>query len=644
MSRAQSVTSGEANDGAVELEYNKLQRAFRLMESERKSYADEARLLIKKQRSAIEKMRRDNEYLLQELALMQRRMDDNRKNGSGSEKAEVLQQQAEFHQTRMRAAADAITQLDKDMEAVHLAMAEQRQKMGGVNAALVNSQAIDKQIRVLENRLDQALVKYNRALATNKRLRATIDNLRRERLVFDTVYTKFEKDLADQKKSMAEIIESSNSAYEARDEAQSKILLLTEKAEKEYQTYIQEVKELDRTLEQDRKLKNFLATKAADRLAESFNGADASRKPKKMSKTNSSSQDMLNASVASYEKVLSHIQEVTGVNSLDELVQRFKDVEDQNFSLFNYVNQMNNEVEKVAEELLRIQRQMESLAAENRQAERERKKKLGVVEHQLSETRSKTVSMQDRNTEIQTIVDQLYAGVQTLVAAFRASHVSVTSTAPAATDENGDAVTSPVPTAVVVSMTSSNGGSGSTAGISAPSTPAGNGPASGPLDAVPAVTVNPLQIPPLVLPAGSTTAEVLTAHLGAVEERVNDLLILHQLTINPRSKLASAGAAAAAAGGQGAGAGSVPGSAAPTLEDRDGAAAGAASAHLRGPVQVVVSIQAPNTGDNDTTDEENDDDRPLSRSELATKSIRGLTRRMQNGGSPKKRRGRKIKD
>jgi chromosome segregation ATPase len=113
-------------------------------------------------------------------------------------------------------AAEAITQLDKESEEVHKSMASQRQRMGGVNAALINSQAIDKQIRVLENRLDQALVKYNRALATNKRLRATIDNLRRERLVFDTVYTKFEKELSDQKKAMAEIIESSNSAYEAR--------------------------------------------------------------------------------------------------------------------------------------------------------------------------------------------------------------------------------------------------------------------------------------------------------------------------------------------------------------------------------------------------------------------------------------------
>jgi len=52
---------------------------------------------------------------------------------------------------------------------------------------------IQKQIKILENRLDKALVKYNEALAHNKQLRQTIDNLRRERLVFDQIYKKLEK-------------------------------------------------------------------------------------------------------------------------------------------------------------------------------------------------------------------------------------------------------------------------------------------------------------------------------------------------------------------------------------------------------------------------------------------------------------------
>ena len=59
-------------------------------------------------------------------------------------------------------------------------------------------------------------MKFNNALAVNKSLRGSIDNLRRERLVFDNIYRKFEREVLEQKKQMADIIENSNAAYEAR--------------------------------------------------------------------------------------------------------------------------------------------------------------------------------------------------------------------------------------------------------------------------------------------------------------------------------------------------------------------------------------------------------------------------------------------
>ena len=53
--------------------------------------------------------------------------------------------------------------------------------MGGINASKENHEMISKQIRLFENRLDKALVKFNGSLAKNKQLREQIDNLRKER-------------------------------------------------------------------------------------------------------------------------------------------------------------------------------------------------------------------------------------------------------------------------------------------------------------------------------------------------------------------------------------------------------------------------------------------------------------------------------
>jgi hypothetical protein len=56
-------------------------------------------------------------------------------------------------------------------------------------------------------------------------------------------------------------------------------------------------------------------------------------------------------SVETYEVAFQKIKEMTGEDDLDLLVNRFIEVEDTNFALFNYVNEQNNEIEKLNDEI-----------------------------------------------------------------------------------------------------------------------------------------------------------------------------------------------------------------------------------------------------------------------------------------------------
>merc|ERR1719460_2214482 len=205
----------------------------------------------------IEKLKTDNDQLKEELQLEQRH---SKVYDSVSAQAQIakLQDTGDAYTRKIELEKRRIEELDKQMEIMHKKIWEQRQKMGGINASRENNQAIAKQIQILENRLDKALKKYNEALANNKRLRESIDNLRRERLVFDQIYRKLEKELAEKKKEMARIIEISNKAYEARDAAQSEMSALKAQADKEQEDFEQEWKELGKMIEQDRKMKDFM--------------------------------------------------------------------------------------------------------------------------------------------------------------------------------------------------------------------------------------------------------------------------------------------------------------------------------------------------------------------------------------------------
>lgn len=300
--------------------------------------------------------------------------------------------------------------LDVEFGKVSAEIDKHRAKLGGAHTSRQNNDAIDKQVRVLENRLDKALVKFNKALAVNKRLRDLIDNLRRERQMFDNVYHKYEKELMEQKKHIAEIIENSNAAYEIRDEAQTKIIILREKAEKEYQTYIQEVKELDRTLEHDRKLKEFMATKMLHRAGEALNKG-SNVKEKDMQKDGNNSE-VASVSLEVYEDAFSKIRKVTGISDTSELVQRFKALEDKNFSLFNFVNEINNEIELISEEVTQCEASINKLKESGISVQEKHNSELQVLEKSLMQTQGKAETFDSQFKVAVSITNELNMAIQ----------------------------------------------------------------------------------------------------------------------------------------------------------------------------------------------------------------------------------------
>ena len=56
-------------------------------------------------------------------------------------------------------------------------------------------------------------------------------------------------------------------------------------------------------------------------------------------------------SLQSYEEAFQTIKEATGIEDIDLLVAKFIEVEDKNFALFNYVNELNNEIELLQEQI-----------------------------------------------------------------------------------------------------------------------------------------------------------------------------------------------------------------------------------------------------------------------------------------------------
>lgn len=84
--------------------------------------------------------------------------------------------------------------------------------------------------------------------------------------------------------------------------------------------------------------------------------------------------------IESYEDAFSMIKEITGEDDLENIVNNFIQQEDENFALFNYVNELNDETEQLQEEVNTIKKNIVTFREDNSKLDEERKEFLKELE------------------------------------------------------------------------------------------------------------------------------------------------------------------------------------------------------------------------------------------------------------------------
>jgi hypothetical protein len=341
--------------------------------------------------------------------------------------------------------------------------------MGGVNASKDNYHMIQKQIRILENRLDKALIKFNEAISHNKTLRESIDDLRRERVVFENIYRKMERELQDRKQKMAEIIELSNQSYEQRDNYQMEVAAIEQANRKEQDEFEEQMVKLGELLEsgtyqssQQAKLFSVVFLAFTDNMNDSklciiyqyyfselrlptpgstlgrfsktssnkyigdtttgpIEEAAGNTQLKTLKGTNwtaVTSDSSTFERVQNFEEAFNKIKAATGITDIEELVRTFIKNEDHNFSLFNYVNEQNNEVEKLEEQIQLLREEEKKFAQESGDDVNQHKQVLKELETKLQTTESMAEKYEIRCQDLQRVIESLKRGIQSIYEKF----------------------------------------------------------------------------------------------------------------------------------------------------------------------------------------------------------------------------------
>jgi chromosome segregation ATPase len=332
---------------------------------------------MKQTQLQVETLKKDNDRLKRDLEVETRQA---RLTTTTSSATQIMrmQVQSESFTKRIEQERQRIDDLLRQISNTHEQIMALKVKMKGGEAQNAHNQKLEKEIMQLENKLDKALVKLNEANTNNKLLRETIENLRRERQIFDSIYKKLEQELRDKKKEMAGIIDIYNEAMARRADAQADMVDMKLRADEEQKRFENEWKRLSYLVQQDRRSKLstpggppnagesalLSTTQIMSSASQETQEMELSLRQRIHTKNFDIESDraaiaLATTKVAKFEDTFTKIQTETKITSIDELVTKFVTSEDQNFSLFNYVNDLNTEIEKLEEATADLRKEAE---------------------------------------------------------------------------------------------------------------------------------------------------------------------------------------------------------------------------------------------------------------------------------------------
>lgn len=367
-----------------------------------------------KQQEQIRLMQEENDQLKSDINALSGKHYDYAK----ADKLATLQGEVDALERRFQFEKMKKNDLTKRYQLARIDLLQSRKMRGGINADKEQADAVQRQVDILENRLDQALGKFNDALLYNKELREQIDVIREERRVFQRVHRKMEGNLRATQNQMAAQIEQTNKDMDERDEYLRQIEELNRNIAQQHDEHNEQLREMDvamleiKAMREDQtnlqleleareydfnsRLEDVKREQANPDLAEAnttqqraaglsrTRGVDSASEEgftdtmaTNMGGTSAQARDTTNIN-----ETYNQIREATQEDDLDAMRTEYLRLGDSNFSLYKYINELTAAREELRDEV----RDLKSLISEETESSTQQRKLIKELEEKLALT------------------------------------------------------------------------------------------------------------------------------------------------------------------------------------------------------------------------------------------------------------------
>eukprot|EP00884_Botryococcus_braunii_P006483 jgi/Botrbrau1/15836/Bobra.40_1s0020.2 len=375
-----------------------------------------------KQRAAIQKLEEDNAALREEL-MLENKFSVRPTSAHAAALIAILQDECDGHTRKIEVERAKVADFNERAAQLAETVERQRKEMGGLHAAAEEESHALKQLRIAENRLEKQYHKVNAMQCRTQDVRGEVDNLRRERLVFDDILSKLQRSLGGKRSEMANLLRGLHQVSVAKEKAQAEMANIKVKADRDHAANEAEWKQLTELLEnsqRERQAKREAEMVERERNTAALLKAEArtrnrGNKEQWSSNRNNLAQNQAVERSSQLEAAFSKILAATGEKDIPSLVRRLRGADDSNFGLFNYVNEVNAEVDTLEEQIAAImaevelyRRQASSQDAAQRAAILEEEEKVAKAENRAATAELRLITATRRCTELCTNLSTVF--------------------------------------------------------------------------------------------------------------------------------------------------------------------------------------------------------------------------------------------
>ena len=349
-----TMPQGQTNV-VTESELEDLRQKFHLLEGDRKAYYEMSMHTMKSNKVLVSQLRDQNKSLRRALASIQRETRSASAAGMTTDQQEMSELARQV--THLRRQHDKVI---SKVDVRSLELSTLRDKSGELQAEgtqpLTEDTPTTRRIRMLENRLDKAMIKYNEAQSIRKTYEQIVKRLKEERVGFDNQLMALERTLAAKEHDFQELLLLSTDAQHARDVTQQELERVRntyqsakrarERDVRERQEIVQIRTEVTNRMQQREQAREDIIDATVGDVAQKDDAALAAEQ-RARGVLNGEDDEALQAEQAQavFEEAFEKIKEATGVSDIQEVIHKIVNQEDTQNNLMSLTKENQGKIE-----------------------------------------------------------------------------------------------------------------------------------------------------------------------------------------------------------------------------------------------------------------------------------------------------------